>query len=392
MKRISKYIILGGLILAISSLYVSRMFPRPKANPDYQYVVSKGLEKKIAQPLIKKLSPLDINDKKFIDIISDYPVELQEVCINSDILDDAHISKKELENTKKATLEGIVNPKEIYAVLANGSGPDNPDFYSRIKTEHSLTNVLSFYKLLKNNNVPDDNISLLIYNPSKINIFETATHDFFFKENRKLLTIKNGKQIKSTVPPSKLLPMPEDEIKIDDNSTKDNFLESIKNIKSDYNDTVYIVYSNPGGQIPESLKRLIIRESSYIQFSGELVGDFHLNSAIKNLEYNQMTILQNSGYSSSLLKNLNSLRKIRNILAISSPTNDEIKDAMFSLGVVDKHLDNPKQSIKDIMEIEREIYKKEQYGPEVFYFNEQGIRRSPKECSWFYEPLIKPQE
>ena len=346
MKRISKYIILAGLILAISSLYVSRMFPRLKANPDYQYALSKGIERKIAEPLTKKLSPLDINDKKFIDIISDYSPELQKACVTSDILDNAHISKKELENTKKATLEGIVNPEEIYAVLANGSGPHNPDFYSQIKTEHSLTNVFSFYKLLKKNNVDDDNISLLISNPSKINIFETATHDFFFKENRKLSTIKKGKQVKSTIPPSKLLPMPEDEIKIDDKSTKDNFLESIRNIKSDYNDMVYIVYSDPGGQLPEILKRMKTREENYVEFSGELVADFDLNSAIKNLEYNKMIILQTSSYSSSLLKNLNNLRKIRNILAISSPSSDEIKDTLFNIAIIDKHLDNPKQSIK----------------------------------------------
>ena len=48
----------------------------------------------------------------------------------------------------------IVNPKEIYAVLANGVDEESG---------YSLTGLLFFYKMFKNNNVKDENITLLFW-------------------------------------------------------------------------------------------------------------------------------------------------------------------------------------------------------------------------------------
>ena len=161
MKKNLRNMVLVALAgLSLSYFPIKSVLHKPKENPAYEYALGKGLEKEIAESL-KKLNPLNKNDKQFINIISSYPKKLQKVCVNSDILNDNYISKKELENTKKATLEGIVNPKETYAILANGSGPSSPNWYSSKNVKFSLANILSFYKLLKDNNVSDDNITLL---------------------------------------------------------------------------------------------------------------------------------------------------------------------------------------------------------------------------------------
>ena len=129
---------------------------------------------------------------------------------------------------------------------------------------------------------------------------------------------------------------------------------------------------------------------NYVEFSGGYITNLDLNSAIKNLEYEKMIIIQNSCYSANLLKNLNKLEKIKNVLTLVSANDGEgeIDDAIFTIGIIDKHLDNPKQSIKDIMEIEKKIYGKSMFYPEAFYFNENGVRRPPEECLWYNEPLI----
>lgn len=393
MKRnLKKAIFIALAGLSLSYFPVKSILHKPKKSPIYEYALSKGLETKIAKSL-ERLSPLDKNDKEFIDIISSYPKKLQQVSVNSDILDNNYISKKELENTKKATLEGIINPKETYAILANGSGPSDPDWYSQKDVKSSMANILSFYKLLKDNNVNDDNITLLMYNPSKINLSKLKQDNSYSKKHHKIVDVKKREL-------SNLLPSSEDSIKIDGIATKKNFLNAIRNLHSDYNDTVFIAYSNPGGHPPKSIKDYIGRENNYIEFSGVPVAYYDLNFAINKIQFDKLTIIQNSRYAANLLRNLNNTNlmlensnntspgKLKNVLAITSPNMDNISNETFLLDFVEKYRKNPNQSIKDIMKIENRIYKKDLYHPQEFYFNNNGKRRSTEECPWFNKPLF----
>ena len=346
----------------------------------YRYVLNKHFNENISNTLIEKLSPFNGNDKKFIGIISDYSEELQKVCVNSDILDNKHVSNKELEATKKATLEGIVNPKEVYGVVANGAA----DGY------YFIPNTLTFYKQLKDNNVHDDNITLLIHNPdNNNNIFETPSFDFYSKEGVKRITVKDGKPALSTISLSNLLPQSEDEIEIDISTTRTSFLNSIINLPSDFNDDVYIGYFSHGVEYKTSDLRPI-------QFPESNMSSRDLNYAISKLDHDKMTIVQGSCYAANLLRDINGPHEIKNVLAIASSDIYEESGVPFFINFITQQLNNPKKSVKEILEIEKAIYnsqldENQKTHPQVFFYNENGKSVSPEECSWNHEPFLVPQ-
>lgn len=334
---------------------ISGVFSKQKTTPVYEYAIEKNLGKTIAKKVESRLtSKLEENEKKFIDIISSYSKSLQEICLDSDILNNHHISEKELENVRKAGINGTVNnPEEIYAVIANGNGSENPKFYSQKNVEHSLANISSFYKFLKNNNVTDENISLLLYNPTNVKL---------------------------------------DDMTVDDKSDADNFLNAIKNSHTDDNDVLYIAYSNPGPESNESNQNL---NNNYISFDGNSINlspkeksdrkkirlhSFYLASILEEKEYKKTIIIFNTWDSKNFLDLNFSPYGVdpENILGISSPNKIGPYNETFMSYLISEQIKNPKKSIKELINDESKMY----------YYNENGVRRSPQECPWYNKPII----
>ncbi len=349
---------LGALGVAAK---VSGVFSKPEPSPIYEYAIARNLGKDIAQKAEKRLNPeFNENDRKFLDIISSYSKGLQEVCLSSDILDNGDISDAELESVRKAKLEGIVkNPEETYAVIANGNGSDNPDLYSQKNAEYSLANISSFYKFLKNNGVTDKNISLLVHNPTDIKL---------------------------------------DGIKIDNKSNIINFSKAIKNSHTDYNDSIYIIYSNPG---PDKSPGYHSLSNIYISFDGNpnlisLESDkktrfysFDLSDLLKK-KYKKAVVIFNTWDSSNFLGNLDSSStgdNPKNVLAISSPNEIGFYNETFMLDLVSMQMENPKRSIKELIDMFNKAHKGREES-KVYFYNENGVKRSPEECLWYTKPLI----
>ncbi|MCK4647508.1 hypothetical protein KAT24_01095 [Candidatus Pacearchaeota archaeon] len=378
-RKITLVTLVGSLLLGSGcATYKS------KQSPVYEYAIEKGLETQTAKELEEKLNPaLEDNEKEFIDVISSYPKKLQEVCADSDILNNKHISKKELKNTKKATLEGIVNPKEIYAVLANGFDDERG---------YAITDVLFFYKMFKNNHVEDENITLLLYNKLhedytntplqeqfKLNPMFISEEPMVFTEKeilqKNLLQFLREKNSKINQKIKEYASLTKDEITIDSSEvTGEKFLQSIKNLKSDYNDKAYIFYIAHGDYSKKE-------DRGKAEFSGEVITDIDLNEAISNIEYERLIVIGSSCYSSGLLKNLNKPKKIKNTLAIASAGVEEMAPANVPINFIIKY-----EKYKKISEIINEnLYPKITTIP--FYFDTEKT-----ECPWLDEPFIEPQE
>ncbi len=358
----------GYLPMSCASLKVFS----PLEFPTYEYAVNNGVDYDAAETLAKKLGSMDGNDKEFIDVVSNYPLKLQEACANSDILDNKHISNKELENTRKATLEGIVNPKETYAVLANGADDEGG---------YAITGILFFYKLLKDNNVNDENITLLLYNKLHEDYTNTPAQEYF-KFNPKYLAGKY--EIKQKI--IEYTSLTKEEIEIDSEEvTKGKFLRAIKNLKSDPNDKVYIVYGahalknevvfnviSPNGKA--------IFDPKYGQKKGFTNRD--LNEAISNLEYERLIVIGSTCFSASLLKNL----KTKNTLAIASSGSEEKSKFSWDMNFVIKY--EEQIYISDIINYGATS----EYQIIPFYFDNNGEKRPIEECPWIDEPFIEFQE
>ncbi len=319
-------------------------------NPTYKYAISKGLDQNAAKTLEGKLN-LGKNEEEFIDIISGYPKNLQRICVNSDILDNGHVSREELNNTKKADINGIVNPEEDYAIIGNGSGDDDPDLYSAKNMEYSMKNILNFYELLKKKGVSDENITLLLYNPLGINL--------------------------------------DNNIKIDGISNKKNFTIAMRDLKADSNDAVYLVYSNPGPNPDYTFNY----DKGYIDFIDGKLRDFDIQVSSK-IKYGKAIIIGNNNKLLSDLANFNignlgekAEYLSKKILAISSPDTPRIRNETFITDIIERYLKNPQDSIKELIK----DYNKNLDGADqarIYYYNEDGIKRSPEECDWYKKPLF----
>ena len=69
MKKPLTRIIAAGLIALLSYFAMGCTPPKPKKSFAYEYMLSKGLEAKIAEPLSKKLKYLDNNAQEFLSLI-----------------------------------------------------------------------------------------------------------------------------------------------------------------------------------------------------------------------------------------------------------------------------------------------------------------------------------
>ncbi|MDD5699879.1 MAG: hypothetical protein PHH00_01650 [Candidatus Nanoarchaeia archaeon] len=372
--------------------------PKPK-NPVYQYAVGIGMPKEMAEILSKKINPrLEPNDRTFIDIISAYPEAKQKACINSDILDNRHISKAELKATRKATLEGIANPSEIYAVLANGDSAGQGDLerYSQENVEYSLGNLLAFYELFKDNGVDDENINLLVYNPTNASLTDNATHKFF-KNGGKFLTIKDGKIVPSDVPSNELLPLKETNIVVDDISTKENFEKYIRGLKSDANDTLFIVYSDAA--FITSRKPHESEQKKYWQFSDNFLTYDTFGGSLQDIKYGKTVVIANTPENRDFLENLDKGgpgyayskdRKpfVREILAIESPNSYGFYKETWMSDLASRFRGNPNMTMKDVLDIGKGTGEEKDISYDAYYYNKEGYKRPLQECAWFYQPLI----
>jgi len=381
MKKTLKKIALVGLTLLASYLPLSctSFNQASKKSPAYEYALSKGLEGTIAEPIGKKLDYLDGNDREFIDIISSYSSELQKACVNSDILDNGHVSKKELENTKEATLEGIVNPEEIYAVLANG--------YNVLANGHNdggwgITSAVFFYEMFKDNHVDDENIALLMHNTRHEDYTDTdiqkdlrSDPEGFIKDsyNPQYPSKEDQDIIKQTL--KEYTSLTKDEIEIDSEEVnRKKFLDAIKNLKSDYNDTAYIFYNSHGMYRKE-------KGFGFVGIGEKSITSPDLNKAIRDMEYEKLIVIGASCRSAGFLKNLNKPKKIRNTLAIASAGEEEDAPIDWPIRFVINY--EKYKNISDI--VNRSI--DPNYSIIPFYFDTEK-----EECPWLDEPFIEPQK
>jgi hypothetical protein len=293
-------------------------------------------------------------------------------------------SSKKADSIKEVEAKTqIGNPEEVYAVLANGSGPSQAGRYSQSNAVYSALNILSAYKLLKQEGAKDENITLLMYNPAEIDFLKT-------KEYKSLLEKKAF---------AKVLPSEEDTIQIDGKATKNNFLDAITKLPSDSNDSIYIIFSIPAPKKQEDTEIMYGSRNPYIQLDKETIFSVDIASAIKDIECKKMIIIQNSGDSANLLPTLeiNGInrsnytsstekkeRKIKKLLGIVSPNTKEMENEIFIIRFISEYMKDKNQPIQGIM---KKLDINPSFPPKAYYF--EGGKRSPEECPWFYSPFMK---
>jgi hypothetical protein len=351
---------LAAIVMAASAM----LSCKKEISPIYSYAVERSIGEEEAKELAVRLNPVfEENDKEFIKIISAYPKPIQKACINSDILNNHSISDKELENAKKATLEGIVNPEETYGVLANGDTfKGGLGEYSQKNVEFAIGNVLALNKYLESRGVDDKHITLLIRNSSNVDLYNNAATKLF----------------------GDILPKKGEQIAIDGDSTGENFKKATHNLPSDYNDTLYILTSNPAPAVSKS-ERDSHGDSDYIIFPD---GAFFSTDFVPKLpdEYKRAIIITNSWYSRNFSCTLNlnaSNKRPRNIMAIASPNDASPENETCTMDLVSRMYKNPKSSIEELFG-KLKFYNEP---PKVYYYNEEGVLRNAQECPWFKEPF-----
>jgi len=377
-----KNVILSALVYTALSVgnYACKVL-NPERTPLYEYAISKRINPKTAKRLDERLSPeLEDNYENFINAISSYSPESQELCIQSDILDNKHISDAELKNVREKILDKtrteIENPREIYAVLANSSGPSQSERFSKKNLVYSALDIISFYELLKKNGTSDENISLLMYNPLDLNFLDTPEYKSLLKEKRF----------------QKILPL-EDCLQIDGEATKDNFLSAIKDLNSDSNDRCYIVLSDssPKKVKEGDLEIMYGKRNTFLELDKKIVFSRDVADVIKGSEYEKMIMFLNGGeargffpsmginaISQSLLLSDSEKREagLKNILAIDSA------GETFLMNFINQYLKDKEQSIEGILE----ELKKSSLTSNAYHF--KGREKSAEECPWFYSPFM----
>lgn len=365
----------------------------------YEYAVKQNINQEIAEMLEERIGKeIKPNYHEFIDTISLYPENLQKICINSDILDNKHISTEELRNTKKATLKGIENPAEMHAVMANGSGPGNSNRYSLTNSVYSMLNVISFYKFLKDNNVNEENMFMFLSNPAELNLIETEEYKSLLE--KRLMTVKDNLIIPSEITLSRVLPSEQEynEIKnkIRGDATIKNFSNAIRDLSSDYNDIVCIMFSDPSGK-DDYIEKIAGRNNASVEFNKKIMSNLDLSMILtsQNFKSGKNIIFQNSRYASKIIPLLErtnpyltneGVNMLKNTLGICSANINGLNNEIFTLDFISKYLEDPKQSIKNIMQKLKKIREGDMYLPEIYIFNNGNI--SAEQYPGFYRPFL----
>jgi hypothetical protein len=270
----------------------------------------------------------------------------------------------------------IESPGKVYAILANTSGPSEPNRFSEQNANYSMLNILSFYKFLKGKGVDDKDITLLMYNPTNVDLFKTNEY----------------RSLEKKLSPG-ILPSEKDRIEIDGEATRNTFLSAINNLPLNPNNLVYIVISNPSPKEERDNSTNQISygtRNTYLEFDKELVFPMDINPDPKN---GKVIIILNNGNAANFLQQLNknvfsqsialspSERKemnLANILAINSPKGYGLDKETFIMKLLSQDLIDKKQSIRKLIESVK--------CGELYFFD--GTKKSIYECPWINSPFM----
>jgi len=242
----------------------------------------------IIQMYLKPLEELDQSEKEFINLLQGLPEDKQKDYAK-DVYKNQSLTQELLEEIKQEktaekpkpvdSIEDKVttkseNPVDIYAVIANGTDDEKLN-------GAQITSMLSFYKLLKDVGVSDDNITFFLYHPYTKDIIHTDLYETRMhgrKETREHM-LKN-------------FPSDESEVSIDFEKFREkDVLKSISNLNSDDNDFVYILLASYG------------TENGKLRFLDGYMESNELKRPLKNVD-GTIILMIDSCYSGKFLKNL----------------------------------------------------------------------------------------
>jgi hypothetical protein len=350
-----------------------------KQNAPLNYLTNQGITPENAKILVQKLNPigrLTENEVEFVKTIAGYDEDLQRVCVESDILNrkkygiEDHITAAELKAVKAAALERkVINPKESRAVLIHTLGYRDPSLYSKENTEAAVHGLFDFYRLFKEKRMDDDNITLLIDNPTNF-------------------------------------PIPK-EVQVDGISTKSNSLKALASTESDSNDNLYVVIASPNPRQEVSVNSSV-ENRTRIEFSDGDIGSqdlFDVLSRGHNTEGNldiehsfnygkAVVISQTYGAANlwSAIKREGFLdapgeRYLRNMLVIASSNRFSRANNDFLATSARFMRENPDLSPEGLVKRLNQIYP-DQDKAQVFYYDLKGFEGIPEEADFYTQPVL----
>ncbi|MBA3064385.1 hypothetical protein FP803_03020 [Candidatus Woesearchaeota archaeon] len=259
----------------------------------------------IVQMYLKPLEELDQSEKEFIDLLQDLPEDKQKDYAK-DIYKNKSLTPELLEKIKQEqtaekpiTIDDKIdkitqkpeNPVDIYAVIANGADDEN-------LRGCQITSMLSFYRLLKDVGVSDDNITFFLYQSYTKDIIHTRLYE---------IKMKGDKETREDM--LKNFPSDKSEVSIDFEKFKEkDVLKSISKLNSDNNDFVYILLASHG------------TKSGKLKFLDGYIESNELKRQLKKVD-GTIILMIDSCYSGKFLKNLGYLD---NYIGIASAPEDSL--------------------------------------------------------------------
>ncbi len=253
-------------------------------------------------------------------------------------------SQDNTSTVEKTERTSTNNPSEIYAIIANGDSlwKEHPEAFSRENAEISLRNTLAVYQFLRDRGVSDDKIKLLVNNPARIDLTKIVDS----------------------------LPGKTKEVMVDGDSTKENFLNYFKALKTDSNDTLIVAFSDV---YPVSSKPWKMSQKTYWQFKDTAMGYHQFCFELGKLEYGKAIVIGDTSTSKDFLLRLarageqtnifsekTLLPYAKNILAAESP--DTSEKEKWLLNVLNRSRADQRSSMETILGDSARIY----------YYDEDG--------------------
>ena len=254
---------------------------------------------------LKPLDELDQYEIEFINLLQGLPEDKQkdyakDVYKNKSLTPDLLEKIKQEQIAEKPIviddkIDKIIqkpeNPVDLYAVIANGADDEK-------LRGCQITSMLSFYKLLKDVGVSDDNITFFLYQSYTKDIIHTRLYE---------INMKGRKETREYM--QKNFPSDKSEVSIDFEKFKErDVLKSISNLNSDDNDVVYILLSSHG------------TKSGRLKFLDGYMESSELKRQLKKVD-GTIILMISSCYSGKFLKNLGYLD---NYVGIASAPEDSL--------------------------------------------------------------------
>jgi len=252
---------------------------------------------------------LDDYEKEFIDLLQGLPEDKQKYYAK-EVYDNGFTTKllekikQEKTAEKPVTIDDKIdkitqkpeNPVDIYAVIANGTDDEK-------LRGCQITSMLSFYRLLKDIGVSDDNITFFLYQSYTKDIIHTHLYE----------TLMHGRK-ETREDMLKNFPSDKSEVSIDFEKFKEkDVLKSISNLNSDDNDFVYILLASHG------------TKDSKLKFFNGYMESNELKRQLKKVD-GIIILMIDSCYSGKFLKNLGYLD---NYVGIASAPEDSLSGGGF---------------------------------------------------------------